>query len=644
MRRRWRPRRMVWLAVVLVFLLSIAGGTGLVYSSVKQQSGQLEAQIATHLQLGQQALEDARASLNQANTSRDEKLISQAQVQFITAQLQFSTARQVADNSSLLRQLESVPSVGELARSRHVTVDALSVMGVDLALAGRQLADLDGQLIAPSASGQQGRTLLTLVDQVQSKIGPLRIELTNAVQAADQVDLTVLSTGQMATLLQVKGVISGALASLDQFQALAPVLTEVLGGNGARSYLIEQVNPAELRAGGGFIGTYSVLRADHGTLSLIASGDGYDLSPRVGPGRPGYIAPPGPIREFIPNTSWSLVDSNFYPDFPTNAQTAETFAQPRVGYHIDGVISIDYYTVAKMLEVTGPLDVPGYRLTLNADNFVRTVVTYDVAASTSPTALAIHKAILTAAAGPLLQRIVTLQPSGWPALISALNDLAASRNLQTYFNNSDVEKTVAQYGWSGAQKAASASDYLMEVESNLGGTKANYFVTRHYTVELTRNGSSLHHKVTVDITDNMPYADRPGEYYRAYIRLYISGTATNGSDNLVPPLYANPPPPAGTKMLDGWMLIHGYGHDKVVVFEWDTPWHPNGRGQEQIYFQKQPGTTNDKIDVTWHDGNGHTYSATGDLGQDRIITLAPSAVTILQGQIGTAQLPVLALS
>ena len=45
------------------------------------------------------------------------------------------------------------------------------------------------------------------------------------------------------------------------------MLTEVLGGNGARNYLIEQVNPAELRPGGGFIGTFSVLRADHGALN-----------------------------------------------------------------------------------------------------------------------------------------------------------------------------------------------------------------------------------------------------------------------------------------------------------------------------------------------------------------------------------------
>jgi hypothetical protein len=142
----------------------------------------------------------------------------------------------------------------------------------------------------------------------------------------------------------------------------------------------------------------------------------------------------------------------------------------------------------------------------------------------------------------------------------------------------------------------------------------------------------------------MPFEYHPGEYYRAYVSMFMSDKAKNTSlGNLWSMKYAAPSPPSGTRMLDGWMLIHGYGHDQVVVFEWDTPWQPNGRGQEQIYWQKQPGTLNDKVDIIWHDGNGHTYKVSGDLGQDRVITLAPSAVTLVQGQVGTAQLPSLSL-
>jgi hypothetical protein len=644
-RPKRRRRALLALAVIGLILAGLSGGSALAYASVKFQATALEAQLTTHLELGQAELEAAKASLKQANANLDEKLIGQAKVHFITAKLQFMTTRQIADNSEVLGRLEGVPAVGQLALSRHTAVDDVAEMGVQLALAGQDVADVDGVFITPSGSGQQGRNLLTVLGQVQSKLGPLRTELGAALRAADRVDVGVLPSSQQAAFLRGRGTIGQALAAIDQFGTLIPILTEVLGGNGARTYLIEQVNPAELRPGGGFIGTYSVLRADHGALTLIKSGDAGELSvPRAVVGQSGYVAPPGPLREsLLHNASWSFDDSNFFPDFPSNAQAAENFAQARLGVHIDGVMAVDYYTVAKLLGLTGPIAVPGYGITLTADNLVPLIIQYDIAAFTDLRANVVHKAILAAVAGPLFQRIATLQSGYWPALIGALNDLATSRHLQAYFNNGDVQKAIDQYGWSGIQKTPSAGDYMMEVESNLGSTKANYFVTRNYTVELTRSGDTLHHKVTIDIYDNMPYSNRPYEYYQAYIRLYVSSNATSISDNLVPPRYANPPPPTGTRMLDGWMNIHGYGHDKLVVFQWDTPWQANGRGQEQIYWQKQPGTTNDKVDVVWNDGNGHTYKVSGDLGQDRVITLAPTAVSLLQGQIGTAQLPSLSL-
>src|SRR5258708_10880289 len=113
---------------------------------------------------------------------------------------------------------------------------------------------------------------------------------------------------------------------------------------------------------------------------------------------------------------------------------------------------------------------------------------------------------------------------------------------------------------------------MMEIESNLGGTKANYFLVRHFTVELTRNGSVLHHKVTIDLTDNMPFDYRPGEYYSAYLRLYVSSNASSAGANLRRPRYPNPAPPTGTAMIDGWdPTFHRYIHSAPALVPYHTP-------------------------------------------------------------------------
>jgi hypothetical protein len=588
-------------------------------------------------------LEAAKASLKQANASRDESLVAQAKTDFAAAKTEFTLAGQIADGSQLLRRLETLPAVGGLARSRHTAVVGIAAMGVAISDAGSELSDLDGQLIKPAGTGgQQGRTLLTVIDQTKSSLVNVRANLALAESAAAQVDVQVLPKGQQATFAKARATIDTALAGLDEFQRLVPILTDVLGGNGARTFLIEQVNPAELRAGGGFIGSFSLLRADHGTLKVVRSGDAYELAdPRPAVGQPGYVAPPGPLREFVPDVSWSFVDSNFSPDFPSNAKAAEGFAQARLGTNVDGVISIDYYTVARILELTGPLPVPGVGVTVDANNFIPGLIQDDLVVGST------HKAILKAAAGPLMNRVSTLPPDRWLALMGALNDLASARHLQVYFNSDGIEQEIARVGWSGSMNVAGATDYMMEVENNLGGTKANYFVTRHFTVELTRSGATVHHKVTVDLIDNMPSSSRPGftgDFYRSYVSLYVPATALSTSDNLRPVRYPDSAAPAGTMLLDGWLPdIPGVGGRTQAVIDYETPWQTDGAGQDRIYWQKQPGTLNDKIDVVWRDGTERVYTAGGDLGQDLVINLAPGGLTLTPGRPAQAQLPSLGL-
>ena len=616
------------------------GGTALAYNFMTGQAGQLQAELTSHLQTAQSELEAAKASLKEANATHDETPIAEAKAHFALAKAQFTISGQIADRSLLLGRLEALPGVGSLARSRHSAVDGIAAMGVAIADAGQELADLDGQLIEPtSPGGQGGRTLLTVLDQTDRSLVKVREYFDRAQKAAAQVDVQVLPPGQQATFVQARDTITSAVAGLDEFARLVPVLTDVLGGNGARTYLIEQVNPAELRAGGGFIGTFSVLQADHGTLRLIRSGDAYQLAAaRAQPGGPGYVTPPGPLREFLPNTSWSFIDSNFFPDFTSNGKAGEYFAQPLLGMPIDAVVSMDYYTVAKMLELTGPLSVPGYQVTVDANNFISQMIQGDLARD--PT----HKALLSAIAGPLMERVSSLPPDRWPALIGALNDLAATRHLQAYFNDDAVEKEIDRVGWSGALNPTGMGDYAMEVENNLGGTKANYFVTRHFTVELTRNGPTLHHKVTVDLVNNMPSVYHPNDFYRAYVGLYVDDRALSTSDNLRAVKYPNPAPPPGSVLMGGWLPeIPANGGHSQAIFEYDTPWQAAGRGQDQIYWQKQPGTVVDKIDVIWSDGSGHRYTVSGDVGQDRVISLATAGVTLTPGRPAQAELPSLSL-
>ena len=637
--RRRRTRRLIATGLIIVLVAGIGGGSYLAYGLLKKQAAQLQDNLIADLQAGQRELEAGKASLTQANSQHDVTLVAEATSHFVAAEAQFRAAGQLADGSLLLRVVEGLPKVGSVARSEHTAVTGVADMGIAISKTGQDLADLDGQLIKPPTSSQGGHTLLTVLNEVKPSLVTIRGDLTLAQASAGDVDVSVLPASEQATFLKAKDTITSALAGLDEFDRLVPVLTEVLGGNGYRTYLIEQLNPAELRAGGGFIGTYSVLRADNGNLKVLRSGDAYELAnPRPVPGQAGFIPLPMPLREVIPGTSWSFVDSNIYPDFPSNAEAAEKFAQPRLGVKVDGVIAIDYYTVAKMLELTGPIAVPGYATTMTAGNFIPLIIKADIAGTLS------HKAILGAIAGPLMERVSALPTSKWPTLIGDLNGLAAQRHIQAYFNTASAEQEIQRVGWSGTVNPTTSTDYMMEVEANYFGDKVNYFLQRHYTVTLTRTGGILHHVITVDFVNNTVCGSYARTSYLANARLFVGQNVSAPTDNLRRVKYPNPPPPLGIRVLDGWLpQVSCNGGRGRSTFTYDTEWGGSVDLPYSIYWQKQPGTLKDSVNVVWNDGSGHVYRISGNLAQDQIITLSASGVALTPGQPAQATLPSLSL-
>jgi hypothetical protein len=636
-RRRFGRHKLLASLIVLIVIATIGGVSDLSYISLKSQADRLQANLTTHLQAGQGELEAGKEALKQANAKHDASLVTVASTDFLAAKGEFMSAGQLADDSRFLHYLEYVPAVGQLARTRHDAVDGIAQMGAALADAGNEVSRLDGEIIKPPSSSEAGRTLLTVLDVVKTGLVNVRADLVAAQHAAGQVDLQVLPAGQQATFLKARASIDSALTGFTEFERLLPVLTDVLGGNGPRTYLVEQVNPAELRPGGGFIGTYSLLQANNGSLTVVRSGDAYDLvNPRPLPGQAGFIPLPIPYREIIPNVSWSFVDSNIYPDFPSNALAAETFVQPRVG-KVDAVISIDYYTVAEMLSLTGPLAIPGIG-TLTAANFVSTIVPLDVVGSVN------HKTALAAVAGPLMQRVAALPASQWPVLISDLNAMAAQRHLQAYFNNPTVQTEIDRVGWSGTIRPTGAGDFMMEVEANYWGNKTNYFLTRQYSIVLSKSGNTLHHVVIVDLINSTVCGSEDRPSYRANFRLFVANPASPVLDNMKAVVFPNPAPPAGTSAADGWVWdVNCGGGQAQATFAYDTPWTANAKGLDQLYWQKQPGTLADRISVTWIDSLGRSYTASGVLDQDRVINLSPGAVSLGAGHPAQATLPSLSL-
>ena len=151
----------------------------------------------------------------------------------------------------------------------------------------------------------------------------------------------------------------------------------LFGGDGPRRYFVILMSPAELRASGGVMGNFGILETDEGALRLQEFARTDELTETRGLPRPTISGPPDYLRRYarwLPATTWANVTMS--PDFPTVGQViAEVYPQSG-GSPVDGVIGLDPAALAALLELVGPVTVPGWPEPITAEN-AETVLLYE---------------------------------------------------------------------------------------------------------------------------------------------------------------------------------------------------------------------------------------------------------------------------
>ena len=633
---RWRPPHIQGIALWLALPVALSPVQAVPLAVLGAAQG-VESGVTQELRHGQADLEGGRDLLETAYRTQDPRMAVLAEIRFDSSRQHFQAA--IGRVSVLTPELP--PWAPAALRDRLDSLQAVVDMGTHLGAGGIGAS----RLLADGVIGEGGRPS---ADQLGVALQDLRHELHAAASAGSRIRLDAVPADARATLARARDELVSLVGVVDRVWPYLPALLDLLGFNGPRTYLIEQTNPAELRSGGGFIGTVSIVRTDGGRVTLqhslpVEQFDYCDavgcVHPRPLPWQPGYVAPPSeltgyPLPSYSRLTAWSLEDSGFFPDFASNAATAASFCERLLGFRPDGVVAVDYYAVAPLLDLSGPLELPKYGITLTAQNFVDVIVGYDLARSP------IHKELIASAADLLLGRLATLPPSTWAKALTVLGTQLARRHLQVHLEPAAAAEAARRLGLSDAFAPAGGADFLLETEDNYGGSKANYFLDRRYHLTLTRIGATLHHRLVVDLTDNAPPDQRYiGPHYFSYVRLYVPA----GAEHLMvrsapsteyppiqPPGRRSQEPPSGAQLTGGWVFVD-VGPDLSgryqVTFEYDTTWAPGAGGEQVLYWQKQPGTVADPILVTW-EANGRELSVVGDLATDRLVRLGDDGLAI----------------
>ncbi len=318
-------------------------------------------------------------------------------------------------------------------------------------------------------------------------------------------------------------------------QRLLVMYPEMGGFRKKQTYLVLLQNSMELRPTGGFIGSILLVSFTDGKLSSLEVQDVYTADGQL----KGHVDPPLPIRTILGQEHWYLRDSNWDPDFSLSGAQAAWFYEKEMNTKVDGVIAISLPLVTKLLEVTGPLELPDFNERISANNFFVKSLLYTQTdffpGSTQ------KKDFLGSLTNALLLRLTTDKNISAGTLFSAIAKSLDARDAQFYFTDANLSGILSQWGWSGKtgvssclpaiQHTGCVSDGVGVVQANLGVNKANYFIKQEAVsrISIEENGD-MHHDMTMILNNTSTNQGHDGGGdYQSYIRvLYPENTTIVG--------------------------------------------------------------------------------------------------------------------
>ena len=614
------PKKKVLLGglIFLGLLLGITGGVSFYAYRVAQQLKfsltQTEVTVrAVADQFKSQNLPGARAEYEKISGQIDTMEAQLNQLAFLS-RLPFAS-KYWQDGQAIIRAARS----GEVAGDKFITtIEPYSdVLG------------LSGAVQDPNAANAENRIKLLLetleksLPELDSVAAELEI-VSNELNSINPDDYPEQLAGQplKSRVLQVQNAANMASSLLSEFRPVIEQIPNVAGASGERKkYLVLFQNDNELRPTGGFLTAYSVIFIEDGKVTPDYSDDIYELDQKYRSRTP----IPEQLGKYLTTERyWNLRDMNISPDFRTSMEQFFPEFQKVGAKDLDGIIAVDTEVLTRLLNIIGPVNVPGYgtftaELTPKCDCPQVVYALSEIITRPTNYIREDRKGIL----GPLMREVLTKvydAPSEKnSALFQVSLELLAGKHVQFYFPEEQLQTAAETANVAGrmiSPDSSQSTDFFAVVNSNLGGAKSNLFINYEMEQGVVReNEQSISKTVEITYKNSRP-ADNCNleagllclnSTLRDWTRIYVpAGSTLVESAGFIeePSTYEE----AGFTVFDGFFTLEPDSVAKLKL-TYSVPY--TNRDFYRLQVWKQSGVLKFPL-ILDLDGDQSQYEITGD--------------------------------
>lgn len=350
-----------------------------------------------------------------------------------------------------------------------------------------------------------------------------------------------------------------------EIMTIFDLVPELTADNKEKTFLVLFQNNMEMRPGGGFIGSFGILKIKGEKVTFIDTHDTNIFDSRIESG----VEPPKQMAKYLKIKDWEFRDSNWSPDFPTNAQKAEEFYHLQQGEEqFDGVVAISTDILKSFLEITGPITVADYPGEYNSENAI-IKLEYQVEKGFIDQGIdrGERKFVMKDLAKAILERAQSLSWKEKKQLLAVVERHLNQKEIMVYFQDSNLEDKMIALGWGGEMKNTD-SDYLMMVDANLAALKTDLSIRRSFEYRVDFSQAKPKALLKITYAHQAKEKDWMTTNYLSYLRVYVpDGSWLNETKNISEQDFSNE---MGKKIF-GMVVYVPVGETKTIELNYDLP-------------------------------------------------------------------------
>lgn len=458
---------------------------------------------------------------------------------------------QFADASDALRRAQ------DRFQTAHGSLGMIGYLRMVPVLGGEVVAARDALRVGAQASGtlvglaELGAEMARLSDgglpEHFSDLSPATKELLLQRLAHAWEDLSSTSA-QLATLiadleleaddryvwrmlLPLKAHLVTLQEGLQRLSLAAALLPQFGGLDGEKTFLIQFLNNAELRPGGGFLGTYAFATVDRGELVELEVKDSYDLDRLAAESKKYTELAPDPLKRYNIADRWFARDGNWSPDFKESARTVFALMEKEQGVlspaaraslsipsAFDGAIGITPNVAQDLLAILGPIQAGGR--TFTQEN-VRDAIQYEVEVGFERQGIPFdeRKRILSDLVEQVRERMFSSTLTDLGRVLKVFERELEAGQIVLYSADASTQVRLESLGWAG-RVTPGPVDTLVVVDANLASLKTDPVVKRSVAYTMRREGEQLVGTVRVHYEHTGDF-DWKTTRYRTFTRVYV---------------------------------------------------------------------------------------------------------------------------